>query len=128
MIFAGRVPDEDLAPIYSMASMLLAPSLYEGFGLCLLEAMACGCPVVTLRAGSCPEVVGDAAPLVDPYDIDNIVAAAAAILNDPELARTLVEGGLRRASGFSWERCARETLALFERVVTTDPAAAGRGS
>lgn len=126
VIFAGRVPDEDLAPIYSMASVLLAPSLYEGFGLCLLEAMACGCPVVTSCAGSCPEVVGDAAPLVDPCDVGSIVEAAAAVLNDPQLARMLVESGFRRAREFSWQQCARETLALFERVVTAGPAAAGR--
>jgi glycosyltransferase involved in cell wall biosynthesis len=117
VILTGYVPDEDLIAIYSMASLLLAPSLYEGFGLCLLEAMACGCPVVTSRAGSCPEVVGDAAPLVDPRDVAGIADAAATILSYPQLAQMLVESGLRRAKEFSWERCARETLALFERVV-----------
>jgi glycosyltransferase involved in cell wall biosynthesis len=116
VIHTGYVPDEDLPAIYSMASLLLAPSLYEGFGLCQLEAMACGCPVVTSRAGACPEVAGDAAALVDPYDVDDIVDAAAVILSYSQVARVLVESGLRRAREFSWETCARETLALLERV------------
>ena len=126
VILTGHVPDEDLPAIYSMASLLLAPSLYEGFGLCLLEAMACGCPVVTSRAGACPEVAGDAAALVDPHDVEAIVDAAAVILSYPQVARMMVESGLRRVKEFSWETCARETLALFERVGAADAAAADR--
>ena len=118
VILTGHVPDEDLPAIYSMASLLLAPSLYEGFGLCLLEAMACGCPVVTSRAGACPEVAGDAAALVDPYDVEGIVDAAAVVLSYPQVAQMMVESGLRRAKEFSWEACARKTLALIERVGT----------
>jgi glycosyltransferase involved in cell wall biosynthesis len=116
VVLTGHVPDEDLPAIYSMASALVAPSLYEGFGLCLLEAMACGCPVVTSRAGACPEVAGDAAALVDPYDVEAIVDAAAVVLSYPQVARMMVESGHRRAAGFSWETCARETLALLVRV------------
>lgn len=120
VVLTGRVPDEDLPAIYAMADLLLAPSLYEGFGLCLLEAMACGCPVVTSTAGACPEVAGDAARLVDAYDVEAIAAAAAEILSDPALAGDLVERGRRRAEKFGWERCARETLALFERAVAPE--------
>jgi glycosyltransferase involved in cell wall biosynthesis len=126
VILTGHVPDEDLPAVYSMASLLLAPSLYEGFGLCLLEAMACGCPVVTSRAGACPEVAGDAAALVDPYDVESIVDAAAVILSYPQVARMMVDGGLRRAGEFSWETCARQTLALLERVLAADAAAIDR--
>jgi glycosyltransferase involved in cell wall biosynthesis len=126
VILTGHVPDEDLVAIYSMASLLLAPSLYEGFGLCLLEAMACGCPVVTSRAGACPEVACDAAALVDPCDVESIVDAAAVILGYPQVARMMVDSGLRRAGEFSWDTCARETLALIERVLASDAAAVDR--
>jgi glycosyltransferase involved in cell wall biosynthesis len=126
VIPTGHVPDADLPAIYSMASVLLAPSLYEGFGLCLIEAMACGCPVVTSRAGACPEVAGDAAALVDPCDVESIVDAVAVILGYPQVARMMVESGLRRAGEFSWEACARETLALFERVLAADATAGAR--
>jgi glycosyltransferase involved in cell wall biosynthesis len=113
----GRVPDEDLPEIYSLADLFLFPSLYEGFGIPLLEAMACGCPVVTSFAGSCPEVVGEAARLVDPRDAQAIATAALEVVTNAGLAQTLRAKGLQRAKAFTWEKCARETLAVFERCV-----------
>ncbi len=116
VVLVGRLPDEELPPIYSLADMFVFPSLYEGFGIPLLEAMACGCPVVTSTAGSCPEVVGDAALLVNPRQVEAIAAAVHDLLNNPTLARTLVARGLERAKAFTWEKCARDTLAVFEQV------------
>lgn len=117
VILTGRVPDEDLPPLLSLAEAFVFPSLYEGFGIPLLEAMACGCPVVTSTAGSCPEVVGDAAVVVDPRDIGAIAAAVHDLLNNPNRAQTLVGRGLERVKSFTWEKCAQETLAVFEQVL-----------
>jgi len=117
-----RVPDEDLPALYSGAELFAYPSHYEGFGLPPLEAMACGTPVVASRAGALPEVVGETAVLVDPHDPGSIRDGLAALLDDPARRRTLAEAGLARASSFSWERTARETLELYRRA-----AAAGRG-
>jgi glycosyltransferase involved in cell wall biosynthesis len=117
VLLLGRVPDRDLPAIYSLADVFVFPSLYEGFGIPLLEAMACGCPVVTSLAGACPEVVDDAALLVDPTDVRAIAAATHDILTNVGLAQTLRAKGLERAKGFTWEKCARETLAVFEQVL-----------
>jgi glycosyltransferase involved in cell wall biosynthesis len=114
--FAGFVPDEDLPAVYNLADLLLFPSLYEGFGMPALEAMACGCPVGTTTTGCSPEVVGDAALLVDPYDVDTIAAAAERVLGDEVLREDLVARGLAWVRRFSWERCAIETLAVFQTV------------
>jgi glycosyltransferase involved in cell wall biosynthesis len=93
------------------------PSLYEGFGLPPLEAMACGTPVVTSRLSSLPEVVGDAAVLVDPYSVDDIAAGLARILEDAELRKHLVAAGRQRAQHFSWERSVRAVHAGYQRVL-----------
>jgi glycosyltransferase involved in cell wall biosynthesis len=116
VVLVGRVPDEDLPPIYSLADVFVFPSLYEGFGIPLLEAMACGCPVVTSTAGSCPEVVGDAAVIVDPGNVEAIAAAVDDLLNNPSLAQTMIAKGRERARAFTWEQCARDTIAVFEQV------------
>jgi glycosyltransferase involved in cell wall biosynthesis len=116
VMFTGFVPDNDVPAIYNLADLLLFPSLYEGFGMPVLEAMACGCPVVTTRTGSSPEVAGDAALLVDPYDVDAIALAARQVLADERLRKRLVQRGFDRVGRFSWERCARETLAVFQEV------------
>jgi glycosyltransferase involved in cell wall biosynthesis len=102
--FFGFVPERTLAALYRMASVFAFPSLYEGFGLPPLEAMACGTPVVTSRISALPEVVGDAALLVDPYDTLDIANALERVLGDEMLAARLVELGLQRAQTFSWER------------------------
>ncbi|OGW17187.1 MAG: hypothetical protein A3G93_11785 [Nitrospinae bacterium RIFCSPLOWO2_12_FULL_45_22] len=117
VIFTGFVPDEDLPAIYSLAHQFILPSFYEGFGIPVLEAMACGCPVITSTTGCSSEVSGDAAVLIDPRDVDGIAEAMYKIAVDTDLRNKMVEKGLKRAKDFSWEKCARETLALFESVV-----------
>jgi alpha-1,3-rhamnosyl/mannosyltransferase len=102
--FFGFVPDRTLAALYRMASVFAFPSLYEGFGLPPLEAMASGTPVVTSRISSLPEVVGDAAVLVDPYSVDDIAGGITSLLVDPALRARLVERGRERVRQFSWER------------------------
>ncbi len=115
--FTGYVPDEDLPALYNAASLFVFPSLYEGFGLPVLEAMACGAPVVTSNTSSLPEVAGDAALLVDPYDVQAIAAAMRRVLEDPALAEELRQKGLTRAKLFTWEKTARQTIAVYEKVL-----------
>lgn len=115
--FTGFVAEEDLPALYNGADLFVFPSLCEGFGLPVLEAMACGTPVVTSNTSSLPEVAGDAALLVDPTDVAAITEAMERVLSDPVLAADLRARGLARASQFSWERTARETLAVYERVL-----------
>lgn len=114
--FTGYVPDEHLPALYSGADLFVFPSLYEGFGLPPLEAMACGTPVVCSNAASLPEVVGDAAVTVDPYDVDALAEAMHRVLADRELREDLRARGLARARQFTWERTARETLAVYREV------------
>lgn len=109
----GYVPEDDLAALYSASLATVYPSLYEGFGLPPLEAMACGSPVITSNASSLPEVVGEAALLVDPHDTAAIEAALVRVQDDSELRETLREQGLKRAKQFSWETTARRTLAVY---------------
>jgi len=113
----SRVSEEDLVGLYNVADVFVLPSLYEGFGLPVLEAMACGTPVVAANAASLPEVVGDAGLLVDPRSPEAIAEAIAQVLEDPSLASHLRERGLQRAREFTWERTARETLELYHRVL-----------
>jgi glycosyltransferase involved in cell wall biosynthesis len=115
--FFGFVPERTLAALYRLASVFAFPSLYEGFGLPPLEAMACGTPVVTSRLSSLPEVVGDAALLVDPYDAEAIADAIARVLDDSALAQDLARRGRARAAGFSWERSVRSVHEGYLRVL-----------
>jgi len=117
VIFLGYVPEEDLPHLYSEAAALVFPSLYEGFGLPPLEAMACGCPIVTSRAASLPEVCGDAARYVDPYDVENIAQGVRDVLTDEVMRRNLIAKGLERAKLFSWERAAEEHLKIFKECL-----------
>jgi glycosyltransferase involved in cell wall biosynthesis len=114
--FLGPVPPGELRPLYCGAEVLVLPSLYEGFGLPPLEAMACGTPVVVSGAGALPEVVGDAGVVVNPEDPDDLAEALGWVLGNPAFQAELAQRGLRRAAEFSWERTARETLAIYERV------------
>jgi glycosyltransferase involved in cell wall biosynthesis len=116
IIFLGYVPDDDLPALYSAARACVYPSLYEGFGLPPLEAMACGCPVLTSNTSSLPEVVGDAGWLLPSNDEGTWVAALGSVLNDSGLRDKLREKGLQRAALFSWERTARQTLAMYGEV------------
>lgn len=112
----GKVPDDDLPLLLAGAAVFVYPSLYEGFGLPVLEALACGVPVVASNSTSIPEVLGDAGVYCDPLDVASIAQGLAEVLLDPALAERLRHAGPARAAGFSWERAARETLAVYERV------------
>ncbi len=114
--FLGRVADADLPALYSAAAAFAYPSLYEGFGLPPLEALACGTPVVCSDRSSLPEVVGDAALLVDPTDAAALARALARLLDDEALRRLLRARGLARAAQFTWARTAAETLAAYEEA------------
>ena len=107
--FTDYVRREDLPTLYSGALALTFPSLYEGFGLPVLEAMSCGTPVIASTASSVPEVVGDAGILLDPHRPDAWAAAVQRLMADPGLREELSRRGLRRAAHFTWERCARQT-------------------
>jgi glycosyltransferase involved in cell wall biosynthesis len=115
--FFGFVPHGTLAALYRMAAVFAFPSLYEGFGLPPLEAMACGTPVVTSRISSLPEVVGEGALLVDPYSEEAIAHGISRVLDDDELRRGLVERGLERAAAFSWERSVRSIHAGYMKAL-----------
>jgi glycosyltransferase involved in cell wall biosynthesis len=110
------VDQDDLIALYSQASCFVFPSLYESFGLAMVEAMACGCPVVASRTGALPEVAADAALYCDPRDPASIAEPILRLATDPALRRSMAEKGLARAAGFTWERCARETLTALESV------------
>lgn len=115
--FTGYVDDADLPALYSAAEVFVFPSLYEGFGLPPLEAMACGAPVVTSNVSSLPEVVGAAALTVNPYDVAALAEAIERALIDSRLRAELRRKGIERAAQFTWERTARETLAVYRRVL-----------
>jgi glycosyltransferase involved in cell wall biosynthesis len=111
-----NLPDHDLPELYARAEVFAYPSFYEGFGLPVLEAMACGTPVICSDTSSLPEVAADAALLVDPNDADALTAHLRAVLHDPVLHQRLVTSGVRRARQFSWQLTAERTLAVYEEV------------
>jgi len=117
--FTGYVDEGDLPILYNLADLFAFPSLYEGFGLPVLEAMACGVPVVTSNVSSLPEVAGDAAVLVDPHSIDHIADGMRRLLSDNVMRESCTEKGLERAKLFTWEKCAKETIAVFEEVMSS---------
>jgi glycosyltransferase involved in cell wall biosynthesis len=116
VVFPGYIPDEDVPALLSAATAFVFPSLYEGFGIPVLEAGGCGVPVITSNTSSLPEVAGDAALLVDPHDVDAIAEAMYRVVTDPDLAAELTRRGHENVKRFSWEKCARETLAVLESV------------
>jgi glycosyltransferase involved in cell wall biosynthesis len=115
--FLGHVPQADLPALYSAADLFVFPSLYEGFGLPALEALACGTPVVASNVSAVPEVVGDAALQVSPLDVEAMADAMERLLRDDRLRSDLRERGLERAAQFSWEKAARQTVEVYHRVV-----------
>jgi glycosyltransferase involved in cell wall biosynthesis len=115
--FLGRVESSDLPSLYNAAQCLVHPAFYEGFGLTPLEAMACGTPVIVSNVSSLPEVVGDAALLVDPQQDEEITVALWRILTDSALRESLRKKGLQRAGAFSWRRAAEQTIAVYRRLV-----------
>jgi glycosyltransferase involved in cell wall biosynthesis len=117
VLFTGYVADVDAPALYRQADLFVYPSLYEGFGRPPLEAMACGTPVVTSNASSLPEVVGDAAILVDPHDVDAIAGGMGRGLEDSALRAKLRTRGLTQASRFTWERAARDTITVYEHLL-----------
>jgi len=116
IVFTGYVPDEDLVALYNAADLFVQPSLFEGFGLPPLEAMACGTAVVTSNTSALPEVVGDAALMVDPLDVEALAAAMARVLTDADLRADLEARGLARAAQFSWERTARIVHDVYQTI------------
>jgi glycosyltransferase involved in cell wall biosynthesis len=114
----GYVEDEDLPLLYGGARVFLYPSLHEGFGLPPLEAMACGTPVIAGRSGSLPEVLGDGALWVDPYDVDAIADGMTRLLTDEALRAELVARGFARARLFSWRTTAATTLGVYEEAAS----------
>lgn len=121
--FLGYVPKDVLPVFYQNAICFVLPSLYEGFGLPVLEAMACGCPVLTSKVSSLPEIAGGAAILVDPYDVGDIAKNLQLItcpsgrrVENLQLRKIMIERGLKQIQKFSWKRCAEETLQVLEKV------------
>ncbi|MBU3956778.1 glycosyltransferase family 4 protein [Patescibacteria group bacterium] len=118
IILTGFVPDKDLVVLYNLATVYCQPSFYEGFGLPVLEAMACGTPVVTSKKASLPEIAGKAAVFVDPYDINDIANGLTVVIEDEDLREDLIEKGLKQAKKFSWEKVANETYKVYQEIIT----------
>jgi len=112
----GFVDNKDLVSLYNLATLFVMPSLYEGFGLPVLEAMSCGCPVVTSKEGSLAEVAEDAVHYIDPYDINSIANGIGEIYFNTDVAKELSQKGLTQVKKFSWEKTAKETIKVYESV------------
>jgi glycosyltransferase involved in cell wall biosynthesis len=120
-LLIGYVEDAELPYLYSMSRMAVVPSLYEGFGLPCLEAMACGTPLVCSNTSSLPEVVGDAALMVSPTDAEEMADAMARVAPESSFAQELVRKGRKRAGEFTWRRCAQRTYKVYEDVASEHP-------
>ena len=116
IIRLGFVSMDELVQIYNLATVFVMPSLYEGFGLPILEAMACGCPVITSKEGSLPEVAGDVVFYVDAYDVDSISKGIEKIFSDKKLQKELSGKGLTHVKKFSWRKTAQETLKVSKKL------------
>jgi glycosyltransferase involved in cell wall biosynthesis len=119
--FLDYVPDEDLPLLYKKAQCFVLPSLYEGFGLPVLEAMQYECPVVTSNISSLPEAGGEAALYVDPHNPDDIAEKVLKILNDSSLRKDMIEKGKKQVAKFSWEKAAKQTLDILQEVAREKP-------
>jgi len=116
IVLPGYVPDTDLAALLSGAIAFVLPSWYEGFGLLVLEAMACRTPVICSNVSSLPEVAGDAGLLFDPHDVGALARAMERVYGEPDLRRTLVQRGEGRAVAFGWPRCAQQVLTALQQA------------
>ena len=116
VIFLGYIPDEDLPYLYNAAHMFVYPSYYEGFGLPVLEAMSCGCPVITSNTSALPELVGNAGILIDPTQTEELEHAILRLNNEDDLRKNLGQRGLEQAKLFSRRETAKKTLAILENV------------
>ena len=112
----GLIDSIDMPALYNLAEIYIYPSLYEGFGLPILEAQACGIPVIASKTSSLPEVGGDSVFWIDPYDIDDIAAAILKVNSDTSLQKSLIKKGFANITRFSWEKTAKETLSVLKRV------------
>jgi len=117
VVFPGYVPSADLPTVYAAATLAVMPSVYEGFGLPVLEAMACGTPVVSSNSSSLPELGGEAALYFDPYEVEAMAESILQVWTEPALQHKMRQQGLAQAARFSWARAARETQALYDRVI-----------
>ena len=117
VLFTGFAADEDMPALYSAADLFAFPTLYEGFGIPVIEAQRCGTPVVTSNCSALPEVAGDGAVLVDPHDVENICAGMTKVLGDKDYAGELIRRGLENAKRFSWEKSAELLNQIIEEEV-----------
>lgn len=113
----GFVSAKDLVALYNLATLFIMPSIYEGFGLPVLEAMSCGCPVVASEGGSLAEVVGEAGKYIDPYSINSIAKGISEVLSDPSLQKELSQKGIIQSRKFTWEKTAEKTMNVYRSVV-----------
>ena len=120
ILFPDWIDQTDMPAVLTLASLYLYPSHLEAFPIPLTEAMACGTPILTSNVNGLKEIGGDAALLIDPNDTESIADGMSHILSDPKLREQLSCKGLERSTMFSWDRCARETLAVLERVASRD--------
>ena len=120
IVLTGYVVNTDLPAIYAQSSVFLYPSLRESFGIPMLEAMACGVPVITSNTSSMPEVAGDAAHIVDPFKPEEITEGIIKILNDETYRKSLCTKGLERSKQFSWQNMAQDYLKLYESIDSTN--------
>lgn len=117
-LYLGEIPNNDLTLIYNLASLLILPSLFEGFGLPILEAMACGLPVIASNVTSIPEIITDKNALFDPLDVKNISSKIYSALNDPDLRNSLITYSHKRALDFSWKKAALETFEIYKQAAS----------
>jgi glycosyltransferase involved in cell wall biosynthesis len=120
VLLPGFIDQADLFPLFSGAALFVFPSVYEGFGLPPLEAMACGCPVAVSNVSSLPEVVGDAAEYFDPLQVTDIAAAMSRVLTNPTRQEQLRQNGIARAATFSWHKTAQQTLSAYQEVLDSN--------
>ncbi len=116
VLFTGYVDETDLVGLYNLANIFVFPSIYEGFGLPPLEAMACGCPVIASNTSSMPEVLGDAAVLIDPFDVEKLADKIRDVLENKNLRDEMSKKGLERVKQFSWQQVAKKTIEVYDSI------------